>query len=303
LLLAQEGRFAYEPAVVGSWRRHKAQWTTRAVAGATGAHEESYLRLVVERLADAGKPIHLTSGRMASIIARHSDRALLNSWRMALLSGDRRAVLRTFLSLVLLATYLVALVPASAFRLKRLLFGRKGNLPATCTCTTRSRATGLYSEERAFFAKLKVTQPREVPFDLLVPLMVVAFWLLVLGLNAQWLGDAQPGYSGRDRVMLAFLLLLPLGRLWWLAQLYYLRVHDSDGTKFGREQGKDTPLLARASLICGAGSLVFMPLGFLALVLAVLHWLRNDKVYAKARSGLMYGAIGALTSILYLALR
>lgn len=148
---------------------------------------------------------------------------------------------------------------------------------------------------------MKVTQPTEVPFDLLVPLMVVAFWLLVLGLNAQWLGDAQPGYSRRDRVMLAVLLLLPLGRLWWLAQLYYLRMHDSDGTNFGREPGTDTSPLARASLICGVGSLFFMPLGFLALFLAALHWLRNDKVQAKARLGMMYGAIGALTSILYLA--
>lgn len=211
------------------------------------------------------------------------------------------STLLTFLSLVLLSTYLLALVPASAFRLKRLLLGQRGDLPAVCTCTTRSRATGLYSDERAFFAKLKAAQPVEVPFDLLVPLMVVAFWILVLGLNAQWVGDAQAGYSGRDCLMLAVLLLLPLGRLWWIAQLYYVRVHDPDGSRWGRDQV--TSPIARASLLCGVGSLVFMPLGFLALFLAVLHWVRNPKLNAKARSGLLYGAIGALTGILYLALR
>jgi hypothetical protein len=202
------------------------------------------------------------------------------------------STLLTFLSLVLLSTYLLALVPASAFRLKRLLFGQRGDLPAICTCTTRSRATGLYSDERAFFAKLKAAQPVEVPFDLLVPLMVVAFWILVLGLNAQWLGDGQPGYSRRDGVMVAALLLLPAGRLWWIAQLYYLRMHDPDGSRWGRAEA--TSPIARASLLCGVGSLVFMPLGFLALFLAVLHRVRNPKLNAKARSSCCTERLGRL---------
>jgi glycosyltransferase involved in cell wall biosynthesis len=100
LLLAQQGRFAYQPAVVGSWRRHRAQWTTRAVAGATAAHEEGYLRLVVERLVSASPSADSTGERLAPLIARHRDRALLNSLRMALLSDDPSGVLRTFLSLV-----------------------------------------------------------------------------------------------------------------------------------------------------------------------------------------------------------
>jgi hypothetical protein len=150
------------------------------------------------------------------------------------------STLLTFLSLVLLSTYLVALVPASAFCLKRLLFGRRGDLPAVCTGTTRSHATGLYSEERAFFAELRAAKPVEVPVDLLVPLMVVAFWILVLGLNAQWLGDVQPGYSAWDRVLLPVLLLLPLGRLWWLAQVYYFRGYTTP-TAPGSDESKGRP--------------------------------------------------------------
>jgi hypothetical protein len=54
--------------------------------------------------------------------------------------------------------------------------------------------------------------------------------------------------------------------------------------------------------VCGVVSLVFMPLGVLALFLAVLQWIRNRKLDAKAWSGLGYGAIGVLTGILYLGI-
>jgi hypothetical protein len=151
----------------------------------------------------------------------------------------------TFLSLILLSTYLLMLVPASAYRLKRLLFGRRGKLPAPCTISTRSRATGLYSDERAFFGRLGMAQPREVPFDLLVPLAAVAFWLLVFGLNSQWLGDAQPGYSQRDWLMLALVLPLPLGRLGWIALIYHERVRDPEAL----ERQEHTPTSGRASLV------------------------------------------------------
>lgn len=201
----------------------------------------------------------------------------------------------TFVSLVLLSIYLLTLVPASAYRLKRLLFSRRGVLPAPCTCSTRSRATGLYSVERAFFGRLGMAQPKEVPLDLLVPLMAVAFWLLVFGLNGQWMGDAQPGYSQRDRVMLVVLLLLPLGRLWWLAQVYLVRVRDPEAP----ERQERTPPAGRASLICGVGSLVFMPLGLAALGFAVRDRSKNSKLSAKARSGVAYGVIGILLGIFY----
>jgi len=100
LLLAQQGRFAYHPAVVGSWRRHKAQWTTRAVSDSALIPEETYLRLVVGRFADVLGPGDGADDRLARLLARHRDRAMLNQWRRALLAGDRSAVLRMFLSLV-----------------------------------------------------------------------------------------------------------------------------------------------------------------------------------------------------------
>jgi hypothetical protein len=60
------------------------------------------------------------------------------------------STLLTFLSLLLLSTYLVALVPASAFRLKRLLFGRRGDLPAPCTCTiSRAQPACTATSERS----------------------------------------------------------------------------------------------------------------------------------------------------------
>jgi hypothetical protein len=143
----------------------------------------------------------------------------------------------TFLSFVLLSIYLLALIPASAYRLKRILISRRGDLPASCTCSTRSRATGLYSDERAFFNSLGIAQPKEIPVDLLAPILAVAFWLLAIGMNSQWIGDAHLGYSLRDWVMLAVLLLLPLGRLWWIAQIYYYRVNHPEA----REREKATP--------------------------------------------------------------
>jgi hypothetical protein len=202
----------------------------------------------------------------------------------------------TFLSLVLLSTYLLAVIPASAYRLKRLLFSRRGVLPVPCTCSTRSRATGLYSDERAFFDNLGIARPKEIPFDLLVPLLAVAFWLLALGLNGQWLGDAQPGYSGKDWVMVAALLLLPLGRLWWIAQLYFVRVRDPEGP----ERQEPTSRNARAALICGVGSLVFMPLGIGAIFFAHRDRARNSKLSAKARSGVVYGVIGVAGVIVWI---
>ena len=95
LLLAGEGAFAYHSSIVGSWRRHPAQWTTGVVRAGSEAPETAYGEVVAERLGG------LTGGRSAMppkdvLFRRHEDRAMVNRWRLALLSGGRSDVLRSF---------------------------------------------------------------------------------------------------------------------------------------------------------------------------------------------------------------
>ena len=95
LLLAGQGAFAYHSSIVGSWRRHPAQWTTSVVRSGSAAPETAYVEVVAERLAG------LTGGRSAMppenvLFRRHAERALVNRWRLALLSGGRSDVLRSF---------------------------------------------------------------------------------------------------------------------------------------------------------------------------------------------------------------
>jgi hypothetical protein len=99
LLLAGRGPFAYHSSIVGSWRRHPAQWTTSVVAAGSEAPEVAYVGLAAVRLSGlmSGTPPLPTSN---AAFARHSERAMLNRWRMALLSAGRSEVLRSFGSLM-----------------------------------------------------------------------------------------------------------------------------------------------------------------------------------------------------------
>jgi hypothetical protein len=99
LLLAGEGAFAYHSSIVGSWRRHPAQWTTSVVASRSGAPEAAYVGLVTGRLSER------TGGRSALpptdvLFRRHSERAVVNRWRLALLSAGPLEVLRSFAGLI-----------------------------------------------------------------------------------------------------------------------------------------------------------------------------------------------------------
>ena len=99
LLLAGEGTFAYQAAPVGSWRRHPGQWTTRIVESGTGAPEAAYVGLVAERMATKanGAPA-LPSG--AELLRSHTERAMLNRWRLALLLAGPGDVVRSLGQLV-----------------------------------------------------------------------------------------------------------------------------------------------------------------------------------------------------------
>jgi hypothetical protein len=95
LLLAGQGAFAYHGSIVGSWRRHPAQWTTGVVAAGSSAPEVAYVGLAAVRLSGlmSGTAPLPTSN---AAFARHSERAMLNRWRMDLLSAGRSEVLRSF---------------------------------------------------------------------------------------------------------------------------------------------------------------------------------------------------------------
>jgi hypothetical protein len=99
LLLAGEGAFAYHSSIVGSWRRHPAQWTTGVVASRSEAPEAAYVGLVAERFSEQ------TGGRSALpptevLFRRHSERAMVNRWRLALLSAGPSEILRSFAPLI-----------------------------------------------------------------------------------------------------------------------------------------------------------------------------------------------------------
>jgi glycosyltransferase involved in cell wall biosynthesis len=101
LLLAMEGSFAYHRTVVGSWRRHPGQWTTRTVhAGAGDVPEAAYVPLVADRFATQLARSKTGLPSRQTLIQQHADRAILNRWRVALLFGDLPDVGRSFVELV-----------------------------------------------------------------------------------------------------------------------------------------------------------------------------------------------------------
>ena len=99
MLLAGQGTFAYHSSIVGSWRRHPAQWTTAIVESGSSAPEAAYLGLAAGRLSGliAG-PSPLPPD--AATIARHSERAMVNRWRLALLSAGPGEILRLYAGMI-----------------------------------------------------------------------------------------------------------------------------------------------------------------------------------------------------------
>jgi glycosyltransferase involved in cell wall biosynthesis len=101
LLLAMEGSFAYHRTVVGSWRRHPGQWTTRTVhAGGGDVPEAAYVPLVADRFAKQLARSKTSLPSRQTLIQQHADRAILNRWRVALLFGNPPDVGRSFVELV-----------------------------------------------------------------------------------------------------------------------------------------------------------------------------------------------------------
>jgi hypothetical protein len=99
LLLAGEGTFAYQATPVGSWRRHPGQWTTRVVESASEAPEAAYVGLVAERASEKPRASLVLPSR-TTLLRRHTERAMVNRWRLALLSAGPADILRSFTQLI-----------------------------------------------------------------------------------------------------------------------------------------------------------------------------------------------------------
>jgi len=101
LLLAMEGVFAYHDAVVGSWRRHPAQWTTQiALADPSASPETAYVSVIANRFQEAASHRALPARPVDELLRLHVDRAATNRWRLALLAGRRREVARVAIELI-----------------------------------------------------------------------------------------------------------------------------------------------------------------------------------------------------------
>lgn len=101
LLLALEGAFAYHDVAVGSWRRHAAQWTTLRVRDEPAiVLEEGYLGVIGERYRAAVKEHALPALPADTLRRRHVDRALINRWRLALLTARPREIATAALELI-----------------------------------------------------------------------------------------------------------------------------------------------------------------------------------------------------------
>lgn len=100
LLLAMQGPFAYQDTIVGSWRRHSAQWTTRASESRSGfTPETAYISVIAERHAQSSRATGALMPK-GSLVGRHADRWALNGWRLVLLSGSWREIAKSFSELV-----------------------------------------------------------------------------------------------------------------------------------------------------------------------------------------------------------
>ncbi|MDQ1714033.1 MAG: hypothetical protein QOE45_3483, partial [Frankiaceae bacterium] len=130
-----------------------------------------------------------------------------------------------------IAFYVVLCVPMTAFRLKRVLFNlgpeQRGALRSVVTNEQATLSTGVYDLERGLAKRLDARHSfDEVPLDLIVSAMLVvpALWAVAAiflgahdgGLRVTWI-DAWGAAAAMQ------LLLLPVGRMAWIARVVAMR--------------------------------------------------------------------------------
>ncbi|MCL3861127.1 hypothetical protein [Actinotalea sp. K2] len=124
------------------------------------------------------------------------------------------------LGFVVLATYLVLRSMSAVFRVKRMLFNLCDEPPVRLARTTSTwhvpRSTGVYAHERDVFRRAGCVAPREPMLDLGVSLLAVA---LVAGVIAAAVAvDLEVVLTPSGLFILAYVVLLPAARFWWLVQ-------------------------------------------------------------------------------------
>jgi uncharacterized RDD family membrane protein YckC len=130
-----------------------------------------------------------------------------------------------------IAFYTVLCVPMTAFRLKRILFNlgaeRRKELRQVAACEHVTLSSGVYDLERRIAKRLNARHSfDETPLDLIVSAMLVVPTLWAIAAVFLINHDAGMGLTWTDLYLAAAgtqLLLLPLGRMAWIARVAAMR--------------------------------------------------------------------------------
>jgi uncharacterized RDD family membrane protein YckC len=130
-----------------------------------------------------------------------------------------------------IAFYAVLFVSMTTFRLKRILFNlgaeRRATLRRVAACEHVTLSTGVYDLERRIAKRLKARHSfDEIPLDLIVSAMLVVPTLWAIA--AVFVITHEGGFGltwadGYFAAVAAQLLLLPLGRMAWIARVAAMR--------------------------------------------------------------------------------
>lgn len=130
---------------------------------------------------------------MANLIHAHQTK-FLGDFTRAVVELDRGAAIKAFhdltvkkiagaIVLILWSAWLIMLMPAMAFRLKRAAFNLMTSSPRELADSPAhihaSQSTGVYTLEREAFSAAGRVPPREVPLDLITRSVLIASWFTV----------------------------------------------------------------------------------------------------------------------------
>jgi hypothetical protein len=153
----------------------------------------------------------------------------VNDALSALVNGGLEEIILVTLALAL-SLYVVLRPFVPAFRLKRMLLNLapepQGRHRSAAARWSVPQATGVYERERALFEEFGGRAPREFPFDLVVPALIMLAPLSWGGLFIGF-GFIEPvEYRAPDVGVGALVLILALLRLAWLYQTWRRRQSD-----------------------------------------------------------------------------
>lgn len=167
---------------------------------------------------------------LSSISAATSSLSSIDNLFVAVSRAPFRALAFVMTSLCT-ALYLELRPLLPGYRLKRAIFNlypHVGEVTSTPARWSVQRASGLYDVERAVMRDLKARPPRELPFDLVVPALLMPS---VLFLGAIGIEAAQTSIRPEDPwftyTMATGVIIAALARLFWLARAWHRRTRAS----------------------------------------------------------------------------